>query len=62
MGGGSDRDDGGNRGPRSFDESDGKYSLTLGNDTDNPLGPRLTINGDGMPFFLPRKGRSYYTN
>jgi len=44
------------RGPRSFDESDGKYSLTLGDDTDNPLGPRLTINGDGMHSFYRVKG------
>jgi len=44
------------RGPRSFDESDGKYSLTLGDDTDNPLGPRLTINGDDMHSFYRVKG------
>lgn len=44
------------RGPRSFDESDGKYSLTLGDDTDTPLGPRLTINGDGMHSFYRVKG------
>jgi len=44
------------RGPRSFDESDGKYSLTLGDDTDNPLGLRLTINGDGMHSFYRVKG------
>lgn len=39
------------RGPRSFEESDGKYALTLGDDRDNPLGPRLIINGDGMHSF-----------
>jgi len=44
------------RGPRSFDESDGKYSLTLGDDMDNPLGPRLAINGDGMHSFYRVKG------
>ncbi|MGH7235695.1 MAG: DUF3386 family protein, partial [Nitrospiraceae bacterium] len=27
------------RGPRSFDDSDGKYALTLGDDVDHPLGP-----------------------
>ncbi|MGH7230736.1 MAG: DUF3386 family protein [Nitrospiraceae bacterium] len=39
------------RGPRSFEESDGKYALTVGNDTDHPFGPRLTIHGDGMHSF-----------
>ncbi len=36
------------RGPRNFDESDGKYSLTLEGDDSHPLGPRLLIHGDGM--------------
>lgn len=36
------------RGPRSFEESDGKYVLTLGDDHDHPLGPKLFIHGDGM--------------
>ncbi len=36
------------RGPRSFDESDGKYALTLGDDAVHPLGPSLHIHGDGM--------------
>jgi hypothetical protein len=44
------------RGPRSFEESDGKYALTLGDDTDHPLGPRLNINGDGMHSFYRVKG------
>ena len=39
------------RGPRSFDESDGKYALTLGKDGDHPMGPSLVINGDGMHSF-----------
>ncbi|MGH7164019.1 MAG: DUF3386 family protein [Nitrospiraceae bacterium] len=39
------------RGPRSFDESDGKYTLTLGDDADHPLGPKVSINGDGMHSF-----------
>ncbi len=34
------------RGPRSFEESDGKYALTLGEDKDHPMGPSLVINGD----------------
>ncbi|HJU05465.1 MAG TPA: DUF3386 family protein [Nitrospiraceae bacterium] len=44
------------RGPRSFAESDGKYALTLGDDTDHPFGPRLIINGDGMHSFYRVKG------
>ncbi len=36
------------RGPRSFDESDGKHALTLGDDAIHPLGPSLHIHGDGM--------------
>lgn len=39
------------RGPRSFEESDGKYALTLGDDGTHPLGQRLDINGDGMHSF-----------
>ncbi|WP_447980356.1 DUF3386 family protein [Candidatus Nitrospira bockiana] len=44
------------RGPRSFDESDGKYSLTLGDDQDHPFGPKLFIHGDGMESFYRVKG------
>ncbi len=36
------------RGPRSFEESDGKYALTLGNSQSHPLGQRINIHGDGM--------------
>lgn len=39
------------RGPRSFEESDGKYALTLGDDDNHPLGRRLDIHGDGMHSF-----------
>lgn len=39
------------RGPRSFEESDGKYTLTLGDDAEHPLGPKLLIHGDGMHSF-----------
>lgn len=39
------------RGPRSFQESDGKYSLTLDADDNHPLGPRVFIHGDGMESF-----------
>ena len=44
------------RGPRSFEESDGKYALTLGKDAEHPLGPRVNINGDGMHSFYRIKG------
>lgn len=44
------------RGPRSFEESDGKYALTLGEDGDHPLGQRLVIHGDGMHSFYRIKG------
>jgi len=44
------------RGPRSFEESDGKYALTVGDDAGHPLGPRLCINGDGMHSFYRVKG------
>lgn len=36
------------RGYRSFDEADGKYSLTLGGNGAHPLGQELLIHGDGM--------------
>ncbi|MEE8126907.1 MAG: DUF3386 family protein [Nitrospirales bacterium] len=36
------------RGPRNFQESDGKYTLTLGDDEGHPLGQRVNIHGDGM--------------
>ena len=36
------------RGPRTFEESDGKYTLTLGDDSNHPFGPTLSIHGDGM--------------
>lgn len=39
------------RGPRSFEESDGRYTLTLGDDAEHPLGPKLLIHGDGMHSF-----------
>jgi ketosteroid isomerase-like protein len=46
------------RGPRSFEESDGKYALTLGDDVDHPMGPKLFINGDGMhSFYRVKDGR-----
>ncbi|MBI5853649.1 MAG: DUF3386 domain-containing protein [Nitrospirae bacterium] len=44
------------RAPRSFDEADGKYALTLGRDGQHPLGPSVTIHGDGMHSFYRIKG------
>ena len=38
----------GHRAPRKFDESDGKYALTFGDDRDHPLGAKLMIHGDDM--------------
>jgi len=38
----------GHRGPRSFQESDGKHTLTLGGEENHPLGQRINIHGDGM--------------
>lgn len=39
------------RGARSFEGSDGKHPLTLGDDADHPLGQTLFIHGDGMQSF-----------
>jgi Protein of unknown function (DUF3386) len=36
------------RGPRTFEESDGKYVLTLEPDDGHPMGRLLRIHGDGM--------------
>jgi hypothetical protein len=45
------------RGPRSFDESDGKHALTL-EDDGHPFGPKLMIHGDGMhSFYRIKDGR-----
>ncbi len=38
----------GHRGPRNFQESDGKHTLTLGGEEQHPLGQRINIHGDGM--------------
>jgi hypothetical protein len=45
------------RGPRSFEESDGKYALALEEDG-HPFGPKLLIQGDGMhSFYRIKDGR-----
>jgi hypothetical protein len=36
------------RGPRTFEESDGRHVLTLGADDGHPMGRLLKIHGDGM--------------
>ena len=33
---------------RTFEESDGRYSLTLGDPDHHPFGQRIDLNGDGM--------------
>ena len=46
------------RGPRNFEESDGKYSLTLDENDQHPLGRKLVLNGDGMQsFYRIKDGR-----
>jgi len=40
------------RQPRTFEDSDGKYALTLGPEDKHPLGRAVNIHGDGM--------KSYY--
>ena len=39
------------RGPRSFEESDGKYKLVFGDDGTHPLGRKVVMGGDGMSSF-----------
>ena len=46
------------RGPRSFDESDGKYKLHFGDEGGHPLGRSIVMGGDGMSsFYRVREGR-----
>ncbi len=46
------------RGPRSFDESDGKYKLSFGDDGSHPLGRIVNMGGDGMSsFYRIKEGR-----
>ncbi len=46
------------RGPRSFDESDGKYKLSFGDDGSHPLGRIVNMGGDGMSsFYRIKDGR-----
>ena len=46
------------RGPRSFEESDGKYKLHFGDHSGHPLGRAIIMGGDGMSsFYRVRDGR-----
>jgi len=46
------------RGPRSFEESDGKYKLRFGDDSGHPLGQSILLGGDGMSsFYRIKEGR-----
>jgi hypothetical protein len=51
------------RGPRSFEESDGKYKLVFGDDGIHPLGRKLIMGGDGMSsFYRIKDGRIQQIN
>ena len=51
------------RGPRSFEESDGKYKLAFGDDGAHPLGRKLVMGGDGMSsFYRIKDGRIQQIN
>jgi|TARA_B110000438_G_scaffold282827_1_gene310208 hypothetical protein len=51
------------RGPRSFEESDGKYKLNFGDDQDHPLGQSVIMGGDGMSsFYRIKDGRIQQIN
>ena len=44
--------------PRNFDDSDGKYVLTVEPEDAHPLGPKLLIHGDGFnSFYRIKEGR-----
>jgi len=51
------------RGPRSFEESDGKYKLVFGDEGDHPLGRSIVMGGDGMgSFYRVKDGRIQQIN
>ena len=46
------------RGPRTFEESDGRHILTLESDDGHPMGRAIRIHGDGMnSFYRIAEGR-----
>lgn len=51
------------RGPRSFEESDGKYKLRFMDDGTHPLGRAISMGGDGMSsFYRIKEGRIHQIN
>ncbi len=51
------------RGPRSFEESDGKYKLRFMDDGTHPLGRAVSMGGDGMSsFYRIKEGRIHQIN
>ena len=51
------------RGPRSFEESDGKYKLVFGDDGKHPLGRSVIMGGDGMKsYYRIKDGRIQQIN
>ncbi len=51
------------RGPRSFEESDGKYKLVFGDEGTHPLGRIVVMGGDGMSsFYRIKDGRIQQIN
>ena len=51
------------RGPRSFEESDGKYKLQFGDDGTHPLGRSIVMGGDSMSsFYRIKDGRIQQIN
>ena len=51
------------RGPRSFEESDGKYKLVFLDDGSHPQGRAISMGGDGMSsFYRIKDGRIHQIN
>jgi len=51
------------RGPRSFEDSDGKYKLRFMDDGTHPLGRAISMGGDGMSsFYRIKEGRIHQIN
>jgi len=51
------------RGPRSFEESDGKYQIVFGDDGTHPLGRKIILGGDGMnSYYRIKDGRIQQIN
>ncbi len=51
------------RGPRSFEESDGKYNIVFGDDGTHPMGRKIVMGGDGMSsYYRIKDGRIHQIN